>query len=259
MGIANRQLEELRSQIQAGFLIDTHQLQNSVHYFHFPALEHTYTLRVPDSPDLQAFMASPAYQDALMVPVTVGAALLDIVGFSSQPNDVQFKMIVRYQSLIRAALKGKNVRKLISIGDGTIFVFDEASISTMPKTLFELDHELAGFNLDFGNDGVPEINRRIGVHISLAYRIKDINGDENYIGTAMNLAQRVSTCVPTGEDEENTPFDLRSTIYVSAEACQAFQQNGLPPDFVLNDAGDKPIKDGQTFHVFAMQKATGAV
>ena len=256
MSVASRQLEELRSQIRAGFLVDEHREEGGVHYFHFPALEHTYSLGVPASPALQEFMASQEYQDAVMVPVTVGVALLDIVGFSNQPDDVQFKMIMRYQSLIRAAIKGKAIRKLISIGDGTIFVFEEASIPAMPQTLFDLDHELAGFNLDFGNDGVPEINRRIGVHVGTAYRIRDINGDENYIGTAMNLAQRVSTCVPTGEAAEKAAFELQSTIYVSDDAREAFAKAGLPLGFVLNDAGSRAIKHGQTIHVFAMQKHT---
>lgn len=256
MCIADKQLEELRSQVQGGFLIQSHKVEGGVHHFCFPSLEHNYTLGVPESPALRTFLESPEFQDALLVPVTIGVAMLDIVGFSSQPDDVQFKMIVRYQCLVHAALKGKSIRKMISIGDGTIFIFDEDHIGNMPQWLYEIDHELAGYNLDFGNDGVPQIEGRIGLHVGEAYRIKDVNGEENYIGTAVNLAQRVSTCVPTGRDGEQAPFDLQSTIYVSAAAYKVFAQKGIPQGFVFNDAGVKTVKHGEKIHVYAMQKYT---
>ena len=165
------------------------------------------------------------------------------------------KMIVRYQCLARDALKRTAPRKLISIGDGTIFVFDETAMKEVPEYLLAIDHALAGFNLDFMGDGVPEINWRIGVHVGNAYVFKDINGEDNYIGTGVNLAQRVSTCVPD-HGQAGVPFELDSTIYVSQAARDAFLTAGVGPNIEFHDAGDHTVKKTHVGHVFAMRKIT---
>jgi class 3 adenylate cyclase len=257
MSVATEALNRLRSQIQAGFLIRGPVIQNGIYSFTLPGLEADYTIGVPDSPELQEFLRSHEFENAIMRQVRIGAAVLDIVGFSQLSDEQQFLLIARYQTLVRAVIVGRPVRKLISIGDGTIFVFEEAEIPRMLEHLLAIDHELAGYNLDFGHDGLT-IERRIGVHVGLAYRVRDINGEENYIGTGMNLAQRVSTLVPIGEDYKAAPFELKSTLYISQDAANAFRPGGLPYGVELGDAGTKEVKHGVYVHAYAVRRATQA-
>jgi class 3 adenylate cyclase len=257
MAVADQQLAELRKQIVAGFLISQHTFQSGVHTFTLPALEYgVYQIGVPDGPAVQTFLQSREYHDARMQPFTVGVVLLDLIGFSSQPDETQLMMIVRYQVEVRKVIADFPIRKKISIGDGTIFVFDQSGIGNLPQYMYEIDHALAGFNLDFMGDDVPEIRWRMGVHVGDAYMMRDINGDENYIGTGINLAQRVSACVP--DPGADVAPEASSTIYVSEQAYQAIQAAGIPAGFHFFDAGQKTVKKTILNHVYAMTKVTPA-
>jgi len=252
--VANGQLRLLREKLAAGFLVAQARLVPGGVEFVLPALEHDYSITVPESPALQRFMRSDEYRNGLMVFQTYGVAVLDLVGFSTHPDAVQLKMIVRYQCEVRKALHAKPVKALISIGDGTIFVFDASEIRRMPGYLFEIDHALAGFNLDFGLDGVPEITWRMGVHVGGAFLFNDINGQHNFVGSAINIARRVSKCVP--KPGQQTSFEAASTIYVSEDAHEAFVAAGPPEGVEFTDAGVQTVKHEQEIHVFAMHKVT---
>jgi len=255
MGVAQDQLQQLVDQVNAGFLIQGYRKEGGVHHFVLPALEYdSYTISVPDSPDVRSFVASDQFSRARMQPIKLGVALLDLVGFSANPEDVQFKLIVRYQCQVRRAVSRFAISKMISIGDGTIFVFEADSIKQMPEFLIALDHAISSFNLDWKWDGVPEIVHRIGVHVGTGYRFIDINGDTNYVGPGVNLAQRVSTCVP--DSAGGVDFDLNSPIYVSEAAKQEFELSALPDGVQFNDAGVRDAKHGVRIHVFAMVRIT---
>ena len=236
---AQDQLKALKRQFAQGFQFRTHQVVNGVHRFTLPALEFEYVVEVPDCPEVREFVESAQFNAARLQQHRIAAALLDIVGFSRQPDEQQLLMLVRYQNLVRQALQGVPVRKMISIGDGTIFIFAEPDIVSVPEYLARIDHELAGFNLDIMGDS-PEITWRIGSHVGPAHLFRDINGEENYVGTGVNLAQRVSVCVPNPGDP--VPAELNSTIYVTDDAYHAFQEAGAPGDFVFTDAGPKEVK-----------------
>lgn len=256
MRIEEERTQELKDQIAHGFKISNHSFSDGVHKFIIPALEYdNYEIAIPDGPFVQEFIESDEFVQAQMTAQTFGVALLDIVGFSRNPDEVQLKMIVRFQCEVRKVLKDRRIRSTISIGDGTIFIFEEDEIPNMPQCLYEIDHALAGFNLDFRADGVPEINRRIGVHVGSAYIFKDINGVTNYIGSAINLAQRVSTCVPVPGDRP-VQFFANSTVYVSEDAYNAFRAGGCESEFHFEDAGEHKIKHGDTIRVYAMNKVT---
>ena len=258
MSVTERELDKLRELLSQGHKVAKYEAQGGVCYFILPTLEYAdEQIHVPSGPPLEGFLKSKEFADALLRPVRVAVALLDIVGFSGQPDDVQLAMIVRYQCLVRSAVRGARVRKLISIGDGTVFVFDETAVRDVPGWLFATNHALAGFNLDFAADGAPTIAWRMGVHVGSAYVFRDINGDENYIGTAVNLAQRVSTCVPRAAEEAGSP-DLDSTIYVSQAARDAFTDAGVT-EFEFCDAGQKTVKGACLGHVYAMTKLTREV
>ncbi|GAJ00466.1 unnamed protein product, partial [marine sediment metagenome] len=237
MSVGQKQINDLKEQISSGFLVSQYTVSDGMHRFILPALEYDkYEIAVPDGPAIREFVNSEEFKKAQMKPHKFGVALLDIVGFSKNPDDIQLKMIVRYQCLVRGVLKDTPVKRIISIGDGSIFVFAEADIPNMPKYLYSVDHALAGFNLDFGADNMPKIEWRIGVHVGRAYVFRDINGQTNYIGTAVNLAQRVSTCVPDSWNN-NMDFRAKSTIYVSEEAYNEFVSNGLNEEFDFLDTG----------------------
>jgi len=249
-------LGELRDRIDDGALISDVSLVDGEYKFVVPALEAKYEVIIPDGPHVKEFVGSPEYNDALMVPETLGVALLDLVGFSLHPDDVQLKIIVRYQCEVRKALHGRSVRATISIGDGTVFVFEEAAIPQMPECLFEIDHALAGFNLDFKWDGIPEMSWRVGVHVGQAFLFRDINRQENFVGSALNIARRVSDCVP--EPGQQDSFETDSTIYVSEDAHETFKASGLPEGIQFTDVGVCTVKHGEKIRVFAMHKVTKA-
>lgn len=256
MGVKERQLEELRRQLASGFLIAEHREDNGVHHFVLPALEYSaYTISVPDGPEVRNFLASDEFTRAVMRPVRIGVALLDLVGFSANADETQLKLIVRYQCEVRKAIADFKIARLLSIGDGTIFIFADGDIGSMPECLLAIDHAIGGFNLDFKWDGVPEIVHRIGAHVGMGYCFRDINGDQNYVGTGINMAQRVSTLVPD-PDDESVPFDLKSPIYVSEQAKAEFESRGLSTGIVFHDAGTRSVKHGVSVHAYAVGRIT---
>lgn len=180
-------------------------------------------------------------------------ALLDLVGFSKNTDEIQLKLIVRYQCEVRKALRDFEVARTLSIGDGTIFIFEGDQILRMPDCILAIDHAIGGFNLDNRGNGVPEISHRIGVHVGSAYYFLDYNQTPNYIGSGVNIAQRVSTCVPT----ERTPdFHANSTIYVSDDAKNEFERNGVPDYIDFYDVGPQKVKHDEYVHAYAMWRTT---
>lgn len=255
MSVQTDMLKKLTNQLDDGFLIAQHWAEEGAHHFVLPALEYSnYVISVPEGPELTAFMASQEFQRAQMRGMKVGVALLDLVGFSANADDTQLKMIVRYQCEIRKAIAQYPVARTLSIGDGTIFVFEEAALPQMASCLLAIDHAIGGFNLDFKGDGVPKICHRIGVHVGNAYCFKDINKDLNYIGTGINMAQRVASCIP--DSGSGVAFKLDSTIYVSEEARTEMLKHVLPDGVIFNDAGIKEAKHGVKLHVHAMFRVT---
>lgn len=255
MELSKKLLKNLKNQLDAGFLISDWSFEKGIYYFTLPALEYeNYSMGIPESPEVKSFVESKKFKDFLMKPRKVGVALLDLIGFSSNTDDIQLKMIVRYQCEIRKT----NIpcSKLISIGDGTIFIFEEPHIQDMPKYLFKIDHAIAGYNLDFGLDNVPNISHRIGVHVGKAYLFKDINGDKNYIGSGINMAQRVSTCVPDVINSD-VALEANSTIYLSDEAYKEFTKT-TNNEITYYDQGEREVKHGIKIRVYSMQKITKA-
>lgn len=89
------QLDRLEEQLNAGFLVSQYWEKDGVYHFALPALEYSnYIISIPDSPAVRRFVESPSFQRALMHPLNVGVVLLDLVGFSTNPDDTQLKMIV---------------------------------------------------------------------------------------------------------------------------------------------------------------------
>jgi len=256
LSIQRDSLNNLREQIASGFLIAEHREEGGVHHFILPALEYNaYTISIPDGAEVRKYIASDEFARAKMVPIKIGVALLDLVGFSANADEVQLKMIVRYQCEVRKAIGKFSVTRMLSIGDGTIFIFEDNAISSMPECMMAIDHAIAGFNLDSKWDGVPEIIHRMGAHVGMGYCFRDINRDQNYIGTGVNMAQRISTLVPD-MDDQSICFELRSPIYVSIDAKAEYENRGLPAGIRFFDAGVQPVKHGIRVHVYALCRET---
>ncbi len=256
MSKAEEQIREMRSQLHEGHKVYEYWKDGSMHHFVFPALEYDdYIISVPDGPEVRKFLSSPEYQDNQMKAVVVGVALLDIVSFSSLPDETQLKLIVRYQQKVREGVNGYSVARMLPIGDGTIFVFEGNQISSMIECLYSVTHAIDGYNLDWSGDDVPEIAYRIGIHVGHAFRAKDINRDHNYVGTGMNMAQRVSTCVPD-RNASGLPFFLNSPIYASEEARIELEKRGMPERIAFTDAGHHEVKHGVYIHVHAVNKGS---
>lgn len=256
MNFAKECIQNLKNQINNGFLISDWYKDGNKYIFIIPALEHSnYTIGVPDGKEVEDFFASEIFKKGLMKPVNVGIILIDLIGFSKNPDDTQLKMIVRYQCEVRKAIKEYDVSSLISIGDGTILVFEENNIKDLVNCLLEIKKKITEFNSNFNSNNIPEIDYRIGVHIGNAFRYKDINKEYNYVGTGINIAQRVSTCVPSS-NEKNKSNKLNSHIYVSKEAKNELNKYPIPKSVSFFDAREREVKHKVKIHVYALHVDT---
>ena len=255
MGVSQSQLQLLKSQVNAGFKISHYNFENGNHNFILPSLERDCDITIPDSKDVQNYLKSEEFENSRLLLKKFCFAYLDLVRFSTYSDETQFKMIVRYQCEIRRALKKIKYEKLISIGDGTIFVFPERVIPRIPDYLLNIDLAISGYNLDFARDTGIDISIRIGVHVGNAYVFKDINGENNYVGTGINLSQRVSTFVPTKLDRRRN-FEASYPIYVSESAYQEFRKYCSEEEYSFWDAGNKKDKHGNKIHCYAFHKIT---
>ncbi|MCK4546150.1 MAG: adenylate/guanylate cyclase domain-containing protein [Candidatus Eisenbacteria sp.] len=252
MGSAAQQLEELRAAINDGFLILEYSTKDGMYLFRLPGHEYGfYLITVPDCTELQGFLASSQYRDALMKPEKIGAVLLDLVGFSMNPDETQLKMIVRYQCKIRESLRTCEVARLISTGDGMVIVFDQDQIGGMLKCVQSLDRGIARYNDEFFEMAVKPLVHRIGVHIGEAYLFRDVKRELNYVGGGINFAQRMSTLVPDPGDTTPTQEE-GSRICVSEGAYKIFVAAGVPAGTAFSKIGPKVGKHGERLVGYAM-------
>jgi len=118
---------------------------------------------------------------------------MDVVGFSLEKGDKRQKGIVEeiISSLKSSDFYNRIEDKYVAMyGDGLLLVFPETQI----KDPFDI--------LDFSGWiqkrlGGKMINVRIGINCGNAFSIKDITGKKNFIGEAINDAQRV---MDTGDE-----------------------------------------------------------
>lgn len=170
---------------------------------------------VPQSKELDIFLQSPEYQDALLEPMTVAVAVVDLIRFSSAPTVKQYMKIARYQNVVREAVASNGLEALISIGDGTMFVWRESAFAGVMQHVLRVARALDQFNAAFADS---QLLWRMGVHVGQAYRFRDINGQRNLVGDGLNLAQRVSVTV---DDQAIMDRQQTSKIHLTSEARRA--------------------------------------
>lgn len=246
-----RLLAQLREQLSAGFLIGYYEFRNGKHCFGLPALEfNNYLICIPDCDEVKNFVESEDFNRYQMQPKKFGVIFLDLVGFSDYDDETQFKIIVRYQCEVKRIIGQMKIEKCISIGDGTIFIIEDKNIGLIPKYANDIYCSLQDYNAQFLKESGTRIRCRIGVHVGYAYVYYDINKQINYVGSGINIAQRVCSCVPS-PDDNTIREEEKSPIYVSKAAYEQFVERGLSKKFEFKDLGERKIKRG-SLHVYAL-------
>jgi class 3 adenylate cyclase len=196
MTLEEYQMQSLMNQLEAGFLISSYfrtRIDNfPVVIFVLQSNEWKLNeIPVKEGRLVQEFLASDEFPKHLRKLEEKAAFLIDLREFSELSADEQLDLLVRYQTELNKALAGFAVQHRISTGDGTIVVLDSDQMSHLFECLWAVEHELAGYNQDFGHDANP-IRFKIGVNIGLCFDFRDVNGQWNVVGPGINDAQRVS-------------------------------------------------------------------
>ena len=110
---------------------------------------------------------------------------VDIVGYSKYAVSEQMQIKTRFNEIAGQALAdvAQNERILLDTGDGAALCFlgDPEHALFAAHTLRDLAQDAAGFGLEL----------RIGINLGPIKLIKDLNGQPNVIGDAINAAQRI--------------------------------------------------------------------
>ena len=110
---------------------------------------------------------------------------VDIVGYSKYAVSEQMQIKTRFNEIAGQALAdvAQNERILLDTGDGAALCFlgDPEHALFAAHTLRDVAQDAAGFGLEL----------RIGINLGPIKLIKDLNGQPNVIGDAINAAQRI--------------------------------------------------------------------
>jgi len=117
--------------------------------------------------------------------------MIDIVGYSTQSEEGQFREITHLTEVVRnteAIRKTKTSERIfLPTGDGMAVGF-----TGFPARALELASQI---HTAYGQD---RHKLKIGIHSGIAFEIEDINGNRNIAGSGINLAQRVLSCCRGG-------------------------------------------------------------
>lgn len=159
--------------------------------------------------EIQEFIRSPFYLQALLQVHERGVVLVDLADFSKLSNDEQVKLITRFQVYLRHIinLNQKYIESVLSTGDGYFIIFHQ-DFHRMLKFVMALISQLSFYN--FEDVGVNKFYFRISVNIGDVHFFYDINDRLNYVGDAMNDAKRLIDMIP--HTKENTVY-LDEQVY----------------------------------------------
>jgi len=130
--------------------------------------------------------------------------------------------------------------KYISTGDGMIVVFDDHPENLIP-IVFGIQDRLQELKRAEGR----VIGVRIGLHSGPIFKYTDINGNQNFAGSGMNLAQRVMSLGESGH------------ILASEEGYRHMGEaySDLKSYFVL--VGDREVKHGEVIKIYNVLASEG--
>jgi TolB-like protein/integral membrane sensor domain MASE1/class 3 adenylate cyclase/Tfp pilus assembly protein PilF len=213
---------------------------------HFPAML-SHELRTPITPvnsALESLETEPAQteEDESVEPKSdlefdiAHLLLIDVADYSKLSNDEQIELlqelnqIVRSTECFRSAEASGNLNR-VPMGDGMALLFFHSPEEPV-RCALEISRALQDH---------PYIRLRMGVHSGPVNRITDVNDKTNFVGSGINVAQRVLDCSDAGH------------ILLSAHVAEdlAHYRQWQP---CLHDLGECEVKHGLHLHLFNLYK-----
>jgi TolB-like protein/class 3 adenylate cyclase/Tfp pilus assembly protein PilF len=162
--------------------------------------------------------------------------LIDVVGYSKLLVNEQIELLQELNQIVRgtecfrsAEASGKLNR--VQTGDGMALLFFHS-----PEEPVRCALEISRILQDH-----PHIELRMGVHSGPVNRITDVNDKTNFVGSGINVAQRVLDCGDAGH------------ILLSAHVAEDLAQYGHWQPY-LHDLGECEVKHGLRLHLFNLYK-----
>src|SRR5437762_14232650 len=162
--------------------------------------------------------------------------LIDMAGYSKLLINEQIELLQELNQIVRssecfrsAEASGKLNR--VPMGDGMALLFFHSPEEPV-RCAFEISRALQDH---------PRIRLRMGVHSGPVNRITDVNDKTNFVGSGINVAQRVLDCGDAGH------------ILLSAHVAEDLAQYRHWQPY-LHDLGECEVKHGLRLHVFNLIK-----
>jgi TolB-like protein/integral membrane sensor domain MASE1/class 3 adenylate cyclase/Tfp pilus assembly protein PilF len=213
---------------------------------HFPAML-SHELRTPLTPvisALESLETEPAQteEDRSAEPTPdlqleiAHLLLIDVVGYSKLLLTEQIELLQELNQIVRstecfrsAEASGKLNR--VPTGDGMALLFFRSPEEPV-RCAFEISRALQDH---------PRIRLRMGVHSGPVNRITDVNDETNFVGSGINVAQRVLDCGDAGH--------ILLSAHVAEDLAQYRQWQPC-----LHDLGECEVKYGLHLHLFNLCK-----
>src|SRR6059058_5354486 len=161
---------------------------------------------------------------------------IDVAGYSKLSNNEQIELLQELNQIVRstecfrsAEASGKLNR--VPTGDGMALLFFRS-----PEEPVRCALEIGGALRDH-----PHIRLRMGVHSGPVNRITDVNDKTNFVGSGINVAQRVLDCGDAGH--------ILLSKHVAEDLAQYRQWQPS-----LHDLGECEVKHGLRLHLFNLCK-----
>jgi len=162
--------------------------------------------------------------------------LIDMAGYSKLLINEQIELLQELNQIVRssecfrsAEASGKLNR--VPMGDGMALLFFHSPEEPV-RCAFEISRALQDH---------PRIRLRMGVHSGPVNRITDVNDKTNFVGSGINVAQRVLDCGDAGH--------ILLSGHVAEDLAQYRQWQPS-----LHDLGECEVKHGLRLHLFNLYK-----
>jgi TolB-like protein/class 3 adenylate cyclase/Tfp pilus assembly protein PilF len=162
--------------------------------------------------------------------------LIDVVGYSKLSNNEQIELLQELNQLVRgtecfcaAEACGKLTR--VPTGDGMALLFYRSPEEPV-RCALEISKAL---------QDRPRIQLRMGVHSGPVNRVQDVNDKTNFVGSGINVAQRVLDCGDAGH--------ILLSKHVTEDLAE--YRHWQP---YLHDLGECEVKHGLRLHLFNLHK-----
>src|SRR5207249_2966285 len=162
--------------------------------------------------------------------------LIDMAGYSKLLINEQIELLQELNQIVRssecfrsAEASGKLNR--VPMGDGMALLFFHSPEEPV-RCAFEISRALQDH---------PRIRLRMGVHSGPVNRITDVNDKTNFVGSGINVAQRVLDCGDAGH--------ILLSRHVAEDLAQYRQWQPS-----LHDLGECEVKHGLRLHLFNLYK-----